>query len=208
MSGSAPGIQQNIYLDGIVLAVPAERVKARPARAETAERLLNSYAVIDRPFAFDGAPTVITKYSFEFAFPSIAEADYRKFTEIESRSGFLDLCLWKPITETFSGDGLTETFTLLRREALSEIGAPYLPADAATLYETICTVSGVEKTITLGTPDAATGRTPFTLADPPAALEDNVRVFYVPLFLIRILDPEREFSTPFIETATMRGEEA
>lgn len=208
MSGSAPGIQQNIYLDGLNLAVPADRLRYRVSRAETVERLLNSYAVIDRPSAYDGAPGVITKFSFEFGFSSIAEADYQTVTEMESRSGFLDLCIWKPITETFSGDGLRTSFTLQRRIAIQTISGGLLPADAATLYATICVADGDVKSITLDGVDAATGQQTFHLEAAPNAEEDNVTVFYVPLFYVRILDPERDFSTPFSESTSLRAEEA
>jgi hypothetical protein len=208
VSANAPGIQQNIYLDGLNLAVPADRLNYRVSRAETVERLLNSYAVIDRPYAFAGAPGVITKFSFEFGFSSIAEADYQAVTEMESHSGFLDLCIWKPITETFSGDGTSVDFTLQRRIAIEEIDGGLLPADAATIYATVATVAGTPTSITLDDVDAATGRQAFHFASAPAAAEDNVRVFYVPLFYVRILDPERDLSTPFSESTTLRAEEA
>lgn len=207
--GTAPGIRQNIYLDGLILDVPASSVRWRVARAETVERLLNGYAVIDRPFIFDGAPNVITKFSFDLAFPGIAESDYEAIAAMEARSGFFDLCLWKPIVETFSGDGNTTTFRLLRRIAVEEIDGGFLPPDAATVYATVCKVEGsVDASFDPGTYDSETGATPFTLDTPPAAGVDNVTVFYVPLFYVRVLDPERDFSTPFNEATTLKMEEA
>jgi len=211
MSAAAPGIQQNIVLDGTIFAVPASAVRWRAARAETVERLLNGYAVIDRPFVFDNAPTVITKYSFDLAYPSIAEADYRAFTEVEVRAGFFDLCIWKPISETFSPDGTSTVYTILRRVALAALDGGLIPAGASTTYATSITLSGVTvdpNDYTIGTPDADTGATPITFDNAPAAGEDTLRVFYVPLFYVRVLDPERDLSTPFIETTTLRLEEA
>jgi hypothetical protein len=181
----------------------------RVARAETVERLLNGYAVIDRPFIFDGAPNVVTKYSFEFGFPGIAESDYEAVAAMEGRSGFFDLCIWKPIIETFSGDGTTRIFRLLRRVALSRIASEFLPPDAAAVYATVCKINGdVYAGTSLWEPDAENGSTPIALDGAPPVGVDNVTVFYVPLFFVRVLDPERNFSTPFSETTTLKMEEA
>jgi hypothetical protein len=193
-----PGLRQTIYLAGVSLMRSAETVQEIPQRAQTTERMADTFTVIDRPYLFPGAPDAVTKYTWQLSFPRVGETDYRAFARAEASPGFIDFCLWKPLSEIFSGDGSTVTFQLLRRNALTQCAV--LPVNAATIYAVKTYIGGtVVANPTFGSPDSR-GVTPITFGSAPAAGSSNIEVHYVPLYYTYIDSLSREFPVDHRET--------
>jgi hypothetical protein len=147
---------------------------------------------------------VVQKFSWSLAWPSVNSADYQVFAEIESLPGFFTFCPWKPIVETFSGDAVATTFRLLRRLANVTLAAS---APAGIDWSPIVKVDGsVVTPDSFGSADSL-GTVVMTLPDPPSAAASNVRVFYTPAFLVRVVSPQRSFSVPFAESRSLTLEE-
>lgn len=202
MPPSTVGIQQAVYVGGFNLARPPNSIQETPYRAETAERMANAFGVIDRPYLFAGAPDVVQKFTWQLAWPSVNSADYEVFTEIESLPGYFDFALWKPLIETFSGDGIATDFVLLRRIADVVITPP------PGTWTPVTRVAGsVVTNPTFGSPDSDLGTTPASFGAAPAAGSSNVRIFYTPLFKVRVVSPTRSYTVPFSEGRALTLEE-
>lgn len=205
---SSVGALQPIYLGGYNLALPPATIQETPFRAETAERMADSFTVIDRPALSLLDPTFVTpdviqKMVWSLAWPSVNGADYEIFTEIESLPGFLDFTMWKPLVETFSGDGVSEDFVILRRRADTVLTPP-----AGVVWTPSVKIDGSVGTLpTFGTPDPVLGVTPISFASAPSNNPSNVRLFYTPLYKVRVVSPTRNFSVPFSEARTLQLEE-
>jgi hypothetical protein len=208
------GIRWPIYLGGYTLALNPATISETPFRAETAERMADGFTVIDRPFILPGSGDVpvdvVQKFVWSFAWPSVNSADYAVFSEMESLPGFFDLCLWKSLVETFSGDGSSLVFRMMRRLANVTLSTA---APAGVTWTPVVKVTGsvIGSGITYGTADAKgtvtatfSGSSPATV---PAALASNVRITYTPVFKVRVVSPKRDFSTPFNEARTLTLEE-
>jgi hypothetical protein len=196
------GLTQRVYIAGTTFALSPATIGEIAQRAETAERMADTFTVIDRPYVFDGAPDVVQKFSWALAWPTVNTSDYNAFTGLEGLPGFFDFTMWKPLTEIFSGDGVRTAFRLLRRRADTALTPP-----AVVVWTPITTIGGaVVANPTFGTPDSR-GTTPITFATPPAVGTSNIKVTYTPVFLVRVVDPKRDMSVPFIESRTMTLEE-
>ena len=200
-----PGLRHRPYISGVNLLKLPDTITERPMRAESVERMADSFSTIDRPVPFAGAPDVIQKYEWDIGFPRVGEVDYPKFADIEGVAGFFDFCLWKPISETFSGDGETTKFYSMRRDALTYIPSGALPVNAATIYATVVTVNGSETTDYTddGAPDGR-GVLGFTFDSAPGAGVGNIIRRYVPLFYAYLETPERVFAATHQEKRTVR----
>ncbi len=205
-SSNDPGIRQRIYLAGLNLSVLPSGIGEKPQRAETAERGADTFLFVDRPFIKAGAPDVVSKYRWSLKFPRVGSADYQAFARAEASPSFLDFCLWKPLSEIFSGDGTRTVFYLLRRNAPTVVPSPARPANVADYTRKAYVAGSLVTAPTLGTPDSR-GMTPVTFASPPAAGVGNVEVFYTPLFYVRIVDPARDFPVGHREERELALEE-
>lgn len=196
-----PGIRQRLYLAGFSLLRPAESISELVARAETVERMADSFPVVDRPYLpITNPPGVVVKYSWQMSFPRIGSPDYRAFARAEALPGFIDFCLWKPISEIFSGDGTSTVFSLLRRNALTEVPSGALPVNAATIYAIKTYIGGTLATNpTFGSPDSR-GVTPVTFGSAPAAGSSNTEIHYVPLHYVLVDSISRDFPVTHRET--------
>ena len=201
------GLQQLVHIGGYDLAIPPFSIKETPFRAETAERMTNSFTVVDRPYVSLGAagsvpPDVIQKFSWQLAWPTVNKNDIETFSIMESMPGFFDFTMWKPLVETFSADASATVFMLLRRIANVVLTPP------PGTWTPVTKVAGsVVTNPTFGTPDASLGVTPATFGAAPAAGTSNLRIFYTPLFKVRVVSPSRSFDIPFNEGRTLTLEE-
>jgi hypothetical protein len=201
-----PGVRQRLYLAGLNLEVLPSEIAERPQRAETAERGADTFTFVDRPFIKAGAPDVVSKYRWALKWPRVKGTDYQAFSRAEAAPGFLDFCLWKPVSEVFSGDASRTVFYLLRRNAPTVVPSGARPTNV-TDYALKAWVAGSPVTApTVGTADAR-GMTPVTFGSAPAAGVGNVEVFYTPLFYARIVDPSRGFPTAHREERELALEE-
>lgn len=201
-----------VHMGPYDLALPAATIQETPFRAETAERMADSFTVVDRPYLFDGAPDVVQKFSWSLAWPNVNAADglAEIFEDIESMPGFFDFSLWKRCVERFSGDGTRLTFRMLRRLANVSLSAstppgitwaPVVKVGGTTIASGVTFGEADEKGTVLAT---FSGTTPATA---PAAASSNVRISYTPLFLVRVVSPQRSYSTPFQEGRSLTLEE-
>lgn len=211
---TAVGIVQPTYIGGYNLALNPATIAETPFRAETAERMSDAFTVIDRPYLLLGSnpdaapfpPDVVQKMAWQLAWPSVNTNDYKTFAKIESLPGFFDFCPWKPIMETFSGNGVQVNFAMLRRRADTIL----TPPTGVTWTPTI-EINGAAGTLpTFGTPDPTRGFTPLTFAAAPSgASASNVSLFYVPLYKVRVVSPARSYDAirGFSESRTLTLEE-
>jgi len=198
------GIRHQLYLGGFEIALPPESIGETPFRAETAERTVNAFTFVDRPWLFAGAPDSIQKFSWALEWPSVNSADYQVFAEIESVRGSFDFTLWRPIVETFSGDGTSKTFRLMRRLAQVALAASAPPEIDWT---PVTKISGVQvQNPAFGAADSI-GSTLFTFASPPAATPSNVRILYTPVYYVRVVRQTREMARSFAEGRVLLLEE-
>lgn len=205
-SSNDPGVRQRPYLAGLNLSILPSEIGEKPQRAETAERGADTFTFVDRPFIKAGAPDVVSKYRWSLKFPRVASADYQAFSRAEASPAFLDFCLWKPVSEIFSGDGVRTVFYLLRRNAPTVVPSLARPANVSD-YSLKAWIAGASVTApTVGTADSR-GMTPVTFGSAPAAGVGNVEVFYTPLFYVRIVDPTRDFPVAHREERELALEE-
>lgn len=208
------GIRWPIYLGGYTLALNPATISETPFRAETAERMADSFAVIDRPYILPGSTDVpvdvVQKFAWSFAWPSVNSSDYAVFTEMESLPDFIDLCLWKSLHETFSGDGTSLVFRMMRRLASVTLSSV---APAGVTWSPIVRVGGatIGSGVSYGSPDVR-GRVAATFSGSspavvPPAVASNVRIQYTPVFKVRVVSPKRDFAIPFAESRTLTLEE-
>ena len=207
MPPTAVGLQQTIYMGGYDLALPPNSIQETPFRAETAERMANSFTVVDRPYLSLGAattvpPDVVQKFSWQLAWPTVNSADYEAFSVVESMPGFFDFSMWKPLVETFSGNGTSTVFVLLR--GLAQVALTPPPGT----WTAVTRVAGsIVTNPTFGTRDASLGTTAATFGAAQAAAASNVRIFYTPVFKVRVVSPSRSFGIPFNEARSLTLEE-
>lgn len=207
------GIRFPLYMGGYTLALNPATISETPMRAETVERMADTFSVIDRPFLLtspDVPPDVVQKFTWSLAWPSVNSADYNVFAEMESLPGFFDFCLWKSVFETFSGDGVSLTFRLQRRPASAYLSAV---APAGVTWTPVVKVGGaiIGSGISYGAADSkGTVTATFSGSGPatvPPAVASNVRVSYTPCFLVRVVSPKRDMGIPFAESRTLTLEE-
>lgn len=194
------GFVEALYLSGVNISVgPDTFTEKPPMEVRQDERMLDGSLTTDRGYCFTGQPDVIQKYSFSAKWPRLTSADYRVFQQIRARAQPFDVCIWKPISELFSGDGSSTIFYLQRREAISVVSSGLRPTGYATKYATLVLVGGVPKTVTtdytIGSADSL-GRTPVTFTSAPTAGDGNIEVFYVPLFLMARVSDQLGFALP------------
>jgi hypothetical protein len=116
--------------------------------------------------------------------------------------GVFDFCPWKQIAETFSGDGIATDFRLLRR--LADVT---LPNPSGVNWTAVTRIGGAPvPNPTFGSPDA-NGITPVAFVSPPEAGSSNLSIFYVPVYLVRVVKQTRDMQTPFAEGRVLTLEE-
>ena len=205
------GIRFPIYLGGYNLALTPATMSEVPFRAETAERMANTFGVIDRPYVFTSqlnggtgaGPDVVQKFAWTLAWPNVNSSDYDTYAEIESLPGYFDFCLWKSLIETFSGDATSTDFFLLRRIASVALTPP-----AGVTWTPVTKVNGTIVTNpTFSTGDTTLGTTKAHFGAAPSAVASNIRISYTPLFSVRVVSPKRDLSIPFTEARTLSLEE-
>lgn len=196
-----PGIRQTVYLGGYTLALSPATISETPFRAETAERMANAFTVIDRPYLFTGAPDVIRKFTWALEWPSVNSADYQTFAEIESINGIFDFCLWRPIIETFSGDETSTGFYLMRR--LADVALTTPPGT----WDPVTKINGIASENPAFIAPTEDGRTKMRFTPAPTTGTSNVRVFYTPVYYVRVVRQTRDMTTPFAEKRVLLLEE-
>lgn len=203
----ASGIRDAVYLGGNLLSYPPEHVKPSRQYAGNDERLADTSLASDYPVPYDDCEQRPRKFSFTFDWSRVHPDDMEVFEDLDGSAVPVDLCYWKPITESFVADGVSADFTIARRIAIVSIGSP--PPGATTRYATEVLLNDVLKTVTthytIGSPTAL-GRVTITFVSTPSQ-GDIVKVRYVPLFLVKHTGSDVGFVPPHAESRSFTFEE-
>ena len=167
----------NISIGGVVITRLHPYIHNK-IKAETLDRTLDESLFINR--RVNSEEQMITKYHFEFLVVEGEEVD-----EIEILADYIgnhNYIDYYDISEVFSGDGVTNTWTLRRPLA----SASYLP---------VITVDNIIQTVTINTLTNPTAGNVFvnqttgvmTFGSIPTNSDDNITVLYVPVFPVHIV---------------------
>lgn len=191
MSYPWPGIREDIYIGGVTWVNNPDSVEPRWLLAKSSERARDASLHRDFLQPETGWPVVLAKLELTLGWPSMAPDDIRTVNGILSRDEVLDVCDWIEISESFYlAAGASLAGYLKRRNALTTIVT--LPPLAATRHAVTATrAGGAALTVTLGTPDATTGITPWTAAGTSAG--EYVTINYTPVYRMAAEDGQPSF---------------
>ena len=213
------GLRENIYLAGTHLANGPEGLRWSAAYLETADYVLDSSALVTRAptwgTATMGAPDSPRKWRVEMTYrlggkdvaDATCSAEYFALQRLAASAGLFDLCLFKPIVETFSVCSGRTSFRLSAGIAVRQSGVSGVPGclpGGLTLaagyggYATEVYADGVAISPTWESARDANGRQAFT----PAltyGVGSVIKVVYVPVFTARRVDASPVFQRPCSE---------
>lgn len=219
-----PGLRDAVTIAGYSLALPpnstAEAVQAKPVYLETVEYFVDTTAHVDRPIAWGdelrgiASPDVIRKWQIGMTWDQLNRRDYIALHEIQSRPDSVEVCLWRPIVETFTCDGVKRHFSLSARPAVREDGFAYVtsPPQGFEAYATQVYKNGVLTSGVTGFGNTADvlGRLPFQMPSPTGAAYAKgtvIEVYYVPVFRCRRAGAECTFPVAQRETLALHLEQ-
>jgi len=195
-----PGISDAIYLGGVKLATPPGMVSPVMLRAQSAERARNAKLHIDYLQPEPGWPMILRKLTLSLSWEAPTPEDIEVINDLVSWGGPIDVCYWKPITESYwLAAGAPWAGYLTRRNALDVISP--LPPNAATRFAIAGDHGGTSLTVTLGTPDAD-GVTPWSA--PGTSTGERAAVSYVPSFSMVVDESQEEFTEINAQPQTLR----
>ena len=199
-----PGLRDGIYLNGANIALGPSGYSPQWSPVETDELLADTSTLTERPLEpFSGAPDRLRKLIASIPWDAVIEGDLEVFEDLDAYAWPIDFADWRMISERFSGDGATQTFTLPRRSALLSIAGGLLPATAAVRYATAVYVDGgIDAGYSVGSADAL-GRLPITVSALPSSGYGNVLVRYVPLYLVRAVGSDRGYPSNLQESRVL-----
>ena len=210
------GLRENVYLAGTHLAGPCEDLRVSAAYIETADYVRDTSAVVTRSPVWGtsavGAPDSPRKWRIEMRYrlgvrpatDAAVSAEYFALQRLAADAGLFDLCIFKPIVETFSQCSGRTSFRLSAGIAVQQSGssgAPgCLPAGLTLLagysgYATEVYADGVSISPTWESARDTNGRQAFT----PAltyGVGSVLKVVYVPVFTARRVVAEPIFQKP------------
>ena len=213
------GLRENIYLAGTHLAGPCEDLRVSAAYIETADYVRDTSAVVTRAPVWGtstvAAPDSPRKWRVEMRYrlgvrpatDAAVSAEYFALQRLAADAGLFDLCIFKPIVETFSVCSGRTSFRLSAGIAVRQSGVSGAPGClpggltlAATYagYATEVYADDVAISPTWESARDANGRQAFT----PAAsygFGSVLKVVYVPVFTARRVDASPVFQRPHSE---------
>lgn len=222
----APGLRDVVTIEGYSFALPPNSdggaVQAKPAYLETVEYFIDTHAHVDRPMTWSdevlgiASPDVARKWQLSLQWDQLPRRDYVALQTILSQPGPLDVCLWRPIVETFTCDGVKRIFTLSAMPAVDAFGTSLVtaPPQGYAAYTAQVYKDGVlalpfvfpdDTTPTMGSwptsPDAL-GRYQVGIPSTGAVYAKDVviEVYYVPTFRCRRAGAECTFPVAQRET--------
>lgn len=210
-----PGIREKTYLAGTHLSSGPEDLRVTWAYLETADYVRDTHADVTRAPAWgtatEGAPDSPRKWRFSVLYrmgaTSTASAEYFSLQRIAGGSGLVDLCIFKPIVETFSTCAGRTSFRLSAGIAVRQSGASgapgVLPAGLTLAagyagYATEVYADDVAISPTWESARDTNGRQAFT----PAlayGYGSVIKVVYVPVFTVRRVTADPMYVHPHRE---------
>lgn len=212
MTSPRVGLVENVYLAGTHLSMGADDVRISAAYLETADYVRDTHAEVTRApvwgTATEGAPDSPRKWRFDVRYrvgsSASGAAEYFTIQRLAASAGLFDLCLFKPIVETFSTCSGRTSFRLsagIAVRAAGTAGAPGVLPGGLTLeagysaYATEVYADGVSISPTWESTRDANGRQTFT----PAAsygFGSVLKVVYTPVFTVRRVSADPVFAHP------------
>lgn len=211
------GLRENVYLAGTHLSSGAtDDLRISAAYIETADYVRDTSAVVTRApvwgTATEAAPDSPRKWRVEMRYriganrvaEATVSAEYFFLQRLAAAAGLFDLCIFKPIVETFSACSGKTTFRLSAGIAVQQSGASgapgVLPAGLTLLagysgYATEVYADDVAISPTWESVRDTNGRQAFT----PAAsygVGSVIKVVYVPVFTARRIAADPIFIRP------------
>ncbi len=229
-----PGLRDAVQIVGYAFTVPPNGgVQAVPQFLESVEYFIDGTAHVSRPLQWTdqtlgiASPDVARKWQLKIPWETLGTRDYIKLQELLSKPGPIDVCLWRPIVETFTMDGVKRTVTLSHTPAVVQntyalATFPLLsgralianPPDGWRAYQAQVYVDGVLQVYgyaSFGTAADALGRFPVGIpaesATATLAKDVVVEVYYVPVFRCRRAGAECTFPMAFDETLILNLEQ-
>ncbi len=187
-----PGIRDYLYIGGVTWVRNPGDVSPRWLVAKASERARDATLYTDYLQPETGWPVVTAKLELSLSWDALCATDIRTVNGILSKDAALSVCPWVEIAESFwlaSGEAFAGY--LKRRNSLTTVSP--LPANAATNYavSAIKSSDGSAVTVTLGTPDATTGITPWTASGTSAG--EYVTIRYTPVYYMVAEDGQQSF---------------
>lgn len=224
----APGLRDAVTIEGYSFARPPNSeggaVQAKPQYLETVEYFIDTTAHVDRPLTWSderlgiASPDVARKWQVSLLWDTLSRRDYVTLQTILALPGPLDVCLWRPIVETFTMDGVKRICTLSAMPAvienrwstpISAIGTPLVahPPEGYRTYMAQVYVTGALQAYSYpgwATGADALGRFPVGIPGDPnvavLAAGTVVEIYYVPVIRCRRAGAECTFPMPAAET--------
>src|SRR6185295_964313 len=119
---TAPGLTTSLLIDGNPYGV--EGLTPRWTPAESTVRMKNGDLRENFPYRAAGHSDKLLILTLDIQFDRVTEGEVDTLEDLRSKTGFIDVCYFKRITEWFSGDNSRTTFYLHRRPALTYVTVP------------------------------------------------------------------------------------
>ena len=229
----APGLRDAVQVVGYSFAVPPSGVQASPVFLETVSYFIDGTAHVDRPLQWSdevlgiASPDVGRKWQLHLPWETLGTRDYVQLQTLLSLPGPIDVCLWRPIVERFTMDGVKRTVTLSCLPAVvqntyaldtfplqSGTALVANPPDGWRAYQAQVYVDGTLKAhnyAAFGSAPDALGRLPVGIpADAGTATlakDVVVEVYYMPVFRCRRAGAECTFPMASDETLGLQLEQ-
>lgn len=223
----APGLRDAVQVVGYAFSIPPDGgTQAAPVFLENIDYFIDGTAHVDRPLQWSdevlgiASPDVGRKWQLKLPWQTLSTRDYVQLQELLSKPGPIDVCLWRPIVERFTMDGVKRTVTLSAMPAVIEdavsnsVSLVATPPDGWRAYKAQIYVDGALQINTftgLGSTADAIGRFPISIPanGATATLAEGVvvEVYYVPVFRCRRAGAECAFPQASDETLTLNLEQ-
>jgi hypothetical protein len=194
------GILEQPYVQGFLFASGPSALDYSFEIGETRRRAKDGSLLVHRNAPFVGCAERMLKPTIKMTWQRMDGGDIDLCNDIIAYGGPLDVCIWRPISESFLG----AAGVLARREAVTQCAI--LPPNAATRYGIVGRRTAGLETVTLGAVDAYL-RTAWTATTTYGS--GRIFVRYYPLFSAYVSEGQPTFSgVAFQQGGTLSFEEA
>jgi hypothetical protein len=192
-----PGIVESVYLGAANISRGPGSLTDERQYARTDQRLRSGALATHYAQPASGDPDLIYKHRWSLNWERLSDSDVLAITLLVGTAGSFDFCPWRPDAEAWTfAAGASYAGTLLRRNAIDVISAPYLPTGYASKYAHAGLLNGATKTITLGS--ITDYRTAWT-ATGTASAGDIVSVTYYPVYRVKVTDEQPSYGAPHVQ---------
>lgn len=186
-----PGLREQIYLGGVNLNKAPTAFGVTWEVAETRQRARDGTLTVHRAAPYPMCAERLTKAKVVLTFEPTGD-DIDALNDLIAWGGPTDLCLWRPVSESFGiAAGAIRTGLLQRRIAVDVLDEAFLPVNAAALYESRAVSSGVVISMNTSAPNADF-RTLWGARDYAGA--ERIIIRYYPLLRVYVGEGQPSFT--------------